>query len=149
MFILSETIGAKLQLGYNTREWKITILLNASRADRMKNITYVKYEVCQLVESAELAPGTRYCPGVEGIRSRFEVSRTDATIYEVPRVPTIFPGSNAFFSVRIPDPPVYLLFLSFSLFHASSLSHSHIQARVPGRAADTVRANLSATEKSL
>lgn len=37
--------------GY-ARVEEITILLNASRADCMKNITYVKYEVCQLVESA-------------------------------------------------------------------------------------------------
>lgn len=38
--------------GHGPREKEITLLLNASRADRVKNITYVKYEVCQLVESA-------------------------------------------------------------------------------------------------
>lgn len=30
-------------------------------------------------------------------------SAASATIYEVPRVPTIFPGSNTFFLARIPD----------------------------------------------
>lgn len=52
MFILSEaesTVDAKLP---GRREKEITVLLNAPRADRLKNITYVKYEVCQLVESA-------------------------------------------------------------------------------------------------
>jgi len=38
--------------GHDLREKEITVLLNASRTDRVKNITYVKYEVCQLVESA-------------------------------------------------------------------------------------------------
>lgn len=60
--------------------------------------------------------GTQYCLP----RSRWHPQRqvglkflgpAAATIYEVPRVPTIFPGSNTFFLVRIPDTryqiPVY------------------------------------------
>lgn len=38
--------------GNGPREEEITVLLNVPHADRVKNITYVKYEVCQLVESA-------------------------------------------------------------------------------------------------
>lgn len=56
MFILSETeltVDAKLrEVAHGRCEKEITVLLNAPRADRVKNITYVKYEVCQLVESA-------------------------------------------------------------------------------------------------
>lgn len=52
MFILSEAVDSWCEIARGTCEKEITVLLNASRADRVKNITYVKYEVCQLVESA-------------------------------------------------------------------------------------------------
>jgi len=147
----------KIARGNGLREEEITVLLNAPRADRVKNITYVKYEVCQLVESASslLALDIAWESKVSalglkflGPAQRFTRSRGYGLSSQ-----EVMPSSRREYQIyRRCAPPLISLSLSLSL--SRFLSHSFSlftlsRSRIPyvfkpvSRVAPQVRANLS------